>query len=113
MTAAEKTRDIVEARVDGLTPDIQVRDFEIRNIERVMEDVESEAHRLYSGDSEEAYWARIQYYKTELLSRFAASLRPRLSAVFHQYVASCKRGGSGGRVYAVDASGCIDLVAVT
>lgn len=113
MTAAEKTRGAIEARIDELTPDIQVRDFEIKNIERVMEDAEAEAHRLHPGDSDDARWERIQFYKTELLSRFAASLRPRLSAVYHQYIAACLRGAQGGRVYAVDESGCIDLVVVT
>lgn len=113
MTAAEKTRGIVEARIDSLTPDIKVRDWEVRHIEKTMEDAGPEAHRLHAGDSEEAYWARIQYYKAELLNRFENSSRPRLAAVFHQYVASCKRGGRGGRVYAIDESGCVDLVAVT
>jgi hypothetical protein len=113
MTAAAKTRETIVARIDEITPDIQVRDFEIRNIETVMEEVESEAHRLHPGGDDDARWARIQFYKDELLARFAASLRPRLSAVYHQYIASTLRGAQGGRVYSVDESGCVDMFVVT
>jgi len=111
-TAATKTREIVEARIAGLTPDVMVRDFEVRNIESVMEDVEVDAILAHPGDDEDARWERVQYYKQELLNRFADSLRPRLAAVFHQYVAATIRGGRGGRSYTIDSSGVIDQYAV-
>lgn len=118
MSAATKTREIVEARILGLTPDIQVYDFEIRNIETVMEDVESEALRKFPENKHDAQaddaarYERIHFYKTELLKRFAVNLRPRLSAVFHQYVAACIRGGRGGRSYTFDRSGAVEHFAV-
>lgn len=112
MSAATKTREIVEARILGLTPDIQVKDFEIRNIETVMEDVEVDALLAHPGDDDDARWERVQYYKQELLRRFADSLRPRLAAVFHQYVAACIRGGRGGRSYTIDSSGAVEHFAV-
>jgi hypothetical protein len=108
--AATETRKIIEARIDGLTPDIPVRDFEMRNIEAVLEDVDLDARLKFPGEDEESRWSRVQFYKDELLTRFAVSLRPRLSAVFHQYVAACIRGGRGSRSYTIDDSGCVDLI---
>lgn len=111
-TAATKTREIVEARIAGLTTDVMVHDFEIRNIESVMEDVAVDALLAHPGDDEDARWQRVQYYKDELLRRFDESLRPRLSKVFHQYVAATIRGGRGGRSYTIDDSGCVNQYAV-
>ncbi len=108
--AVAKTREIIEARIAGLTPDIPVRDFEIKNIEKVLEDVDLDAHKDYPGDNEDARYDRVQYYKDELLKRFAQSLRPRLSAVYHQYVAATIRGGQQARVYSVDESGCVEMI---
>lgn len=108
--AAAETRKIIEARVEGVTPDIPVREFEIKNIERVLEDVDVDARVKFPGESEDARYNRVQYYKEELLSRFAAPLRPRLAAVFHQYVAACIRGGRGSRSYTIDDSGVVDML---
>lgn len=112
MTATEKTKNIIEARIAGLTPDVPVREFEIRNIEKVMEDVAPDALMAHPGDDDESRWERIQFYKNEILARFAAPLRPRLAAAFHQYVASTLRGAMGGRTYTLDESGCVDQYAV-
>ena len=112
MTTTEKTRETIQGRIQGLTPDVPVRDFEVQNIETVMEDAAPGALLAVPGDDEDSRWARIQYYKDELLSRFATTLRPRLAAVFHQYVASTLRGAQGGRRVTVDESYCVDLVEV-
>jgi hypothetical protein len=55
--------------------------------DKVMAETEAEATRLHPKDK----WGRIEFWKGEILSRIAPSLRGMVAGQFHEYIAALER----------------------
>jgi hypothetical protein len=70
------------------TPSFEVvPEHAIALFDKVMSETESEAQRLHPDDE----WARIAYFKGEVLKCVAPSLRGIVAVQFHEYVATLRR----------------------
>lgn len=87
---SDNTKKAVLLRVSK-TPSFEVvPQHAISLFDKVMSESEADALRLHPNDE----WARIAYFKREILRCVAPSLRGMIAGQFHEYVATLRRNDS-------------------
>lgn len=84
----DDTRKAVRLRINRRPVFSVVPDHAIKMFDRVIGETEAEALRLHSED----VWARVDFWKSEVLRRVAAPLRGLVAVQFHEYIAALMRG---------------------
>jgi hypothetical protein len=89
-----ETKNAILLRVKN-TPKFEVVPrHAIALFDRVIEETEVEALAAHPDD----VWARVDYWKVEILNRVAAPLRGLVAGQYHEYIAALLRGGDSGVV---------------
>ena len=84
----EETKKAVLLRVARIPTFAVVPEHAIKLFDRVIEETEADAYREHPEDR----WARVQFWKEEILSRVAPTLRGLVAVQFHEYIAALDRG---------------------
>lgn len=84
------TKQAIQTRVARRPQFSVVPDRAIRLIEDVIEREDHEARRRHPDD----FWARVEYWKGEILQQVIPALRGQLAVYFHEYIAATLRGDS-------------------
>lgn len=104
MTEIEKTKSAILVRARRQPEFEVVPEHALRMFDHVIEQTESEAMTAHPTDE----WARIEFWKREILSRVSNRLRGLVAVQYHEYIAALLRGrdddgddpyGFGGRPY--------------
>jgi hypothetical protein len=105
MSSAETKKAIV-GRAERRPSFAVVPEHAIKLFDRVISETDAEALQKHPNDK----WARIQFWKEEILSRVIPSIRGLLTVYYHEYIAALLRNdgengmeidtdGPGGRPY--------------
>jgi hypothetical protein len=110
MSSAETKKSIV-GRAERRPSFAVVPEHAIKLFDRVISETDAEALQKHPNDK----WARIQFWKEEILSRVIPSIRGLLTVYYHEYIAALLRNedpdmgvdayGFGGRPYNPNAEG--------
>lgn len=86
--SVENTKSAIVGRVHRDTGSVPVAEHAIRFFDYVISEVEADALAAHPTDK----WARINYWKEEILSRVARNWRGLVAVQFHEYIAALERG---------------------
>lgn len=84
----ESTKQAIIGRVHRNTVSVPVEEHVIKMFDHVIEETHVEAFTAHPKDK----WARIEFWKREILSRVAAPFRGLVAIQFHEYMAAIERG---------------------
>lgn len=83
----EETKKAIQVRIAAKPVFAVVPEHAIRLFDRVIEETEVEAFKEHKG-----FWARVNFWKNEVLSRVTPALRGIVAVQFHEYIAALSRG---------------------
>lgn len=79
-----ETKEAVLARIAGTAKNVEIVPEHTQVMfDTIIGETEAEALRLYPED----LWARIQFWKEQVLDATASKFRGRISAMYHEYIA--------------------------
>lgn len=85
--SVEETKKAIQVRIAARPQFAVVPQHAIALFDRVMEETEVEAFKQHKG-----FWARVDFWKAEVLRRVTPSLRGLVAVQFHEYIAALARG---------------------
>jgi hypothetical protein len=88
--SVEETKKSIQVRISARPQFAVVPAHAIALFDRVMEETEVEAFTAHKG-----FWARVDFWKAEVLRRVTPSIRGLVAVQFHEYIAALARGGDG------------------
>jgi hypothetical protein len=88
MSTVENTKSAIVGRIHRDTVSVPVAEHAIKFFDYVISEVEADAMAAHPKDK----WARVNYWKKEILSRVADNWRGLVAIQFHEYMAALERG---------------------
>lgn len=86
--SVEETKNAIKVRIANRPQFAVVPQHAIALFDKVMEETEVEAFQKHKG-----FWARVDFWKGEVLRRVSPTLRGLVAVQFHEYIAALARGG--------------------
>jgi hypothetical protein len=85
--SVEETKQAIKVRIAARPQFAVVPEHAIKLFDKVIEETEVEAFAQHTG-----FWARVDFWKNEVLRRVTPSLRGLVAVQFHEYIAALARG---------------------